>query len=420
MDDTPEQDGLFATCEPEFLRLINPFVLGYIINNEYLSESKYSIDSRILQRNTLICGAAGMGKSNACMYLLSSLWRNYDIPFLVLEAHTTRYRLPALLADCFRHTVKVFTPGNKAASPLRINALEVPPGVDVQSHIDGLMLLFQSSIKMNLSETNFLRQAFDLMYQQGSKPTLDDLDRCTSNQSFGFAGAQLERIRHRVRSIMSQLRQGAKADLFCSRNSISLRSLFSKPAIIELREALSDAEKNFCSNVILFLLYQFCRTRPITETLQHLVVLEDTERLVNNAAPYLNVNQKSEATSASSLAATLIAQLRFLGEGFVCATNNPAAVPSGIVDNSNLRIIFRILGDADFRTISGGTYLNENHRRVISSLGRGRAVVYKDRDATPYHLAIVFDKTLELPPPETCAESDQVVKEAMATLLGKQ
>lgn len=412
MDEQPEQSSLFSTADSR--NTFHPFVLGYIIDGEYVSDAKYSIDSKVLQRNALICGAAGMGKSNACMYMLSTLWRKYQIPFLLFEAYTTLYRMPMLLSDCFRNRTKLFTLGNRSVSPLKLNVLEVPPGVDVHCHMEGLILILQASFKMKLSESNFLRHAFNLMYQQGSRPSLDDLDRCIANQSFGFSGKELESIRQRLLSIIADLRKGAKADLFSRQNTIPHKVLFSQPTVIELREAVSDAEKNFCMNVILFLLYQYCRTRSIKEDLQHLVVLDNAEKIINADAPYLNVNQKSTGLSAASLAATFIAQLRCLEEGFLYATNTPAALPPPVIDNCNLRIIFRLLGDLDFRSISGGAYLNNDHRRVISSLARGRAVVYRDGDILPYHLAIMCDQLLEVPPPETPSESDEVVKEIMA------
>jgi hypothetical protein len=418
MADAPEIVSHFAVDEPDVARALNSFALGNIVNDGQVSDVKYYVDTRALLKNMLICGTFGTGKTNACIQMLSTIWRKHKIPFLVFESHTTHFRMPVLLADSFRTSTRVFTLGNKSVSPLQLNAFEVPAGADSQSHIDGLMLLFQSSFKMSLSETDFLRQALILMYQQGRKPTIDDLERSCANQSFGFSGKKLERLRQKIGSLIVQLRRGAKSDLFAAKCSLSHKSLFSQPAVIELREAVSDAEKNFCVNVLLFLLYQSSRSRTATESLKHLVVLDDAERLINTGAPYMNVNEKSEAASAAFLAASLIAQLRFYGHGLVTATSNPAMIPNTVVDNSNLRVIFRLLGDADYKSICGGTFLNEHHRRVIASQGRGLAVVYKECDTIPYHLSTLLDPALQVPVPETAAESDEVVREAISPRQG--
>jgi hypothetical protein len=409
----------FAVEEPDAARALSSFLLGYIIDGEQVSEAKYYVESRALLRNMLICGSFGTGKTSACIQMLSTLWRKHKIPFLIFESHTTHCRLPVLLVDPFRASTKVFTLGNRSVSPLQLNAFEVPTGADSQSHIDGLMLLFQASFKMTLSETDFLRQALILMYQQGRKPTIEDLERCTTNQSYGFSGKKLERLRQKIASILVQLRRGAKSDLFCAKHSSNHKNLFSQPAVVELREAISDAEKNFCVNVLLFLLYQTCRSRTASDSLKHVLVLDDAERLINSGAPYLNVNEKSDAASAASLTASLVTQLRFYGHGLVTATSNPAAIPNAIVDNSNLRVIFRLLGDADYRAVSGGTFLDDRHRRVIASQAKGLAVVYKECDTIPYHLSTLFDPSLQVKSPETAAESDDVVKEVMSVITGR-
>lgn len=420
MSHTPEV-AKFAVDEPDVARALNSFLLGHIIDGEEgPTDAKYYVDSRALLKNMLICGSLGTGKTTACIQMLSTLWRKHKIPFLIFESHTTRCRMPVLLAEPFLATTRLFTLGNKSVSPLQINAFEVPAGADSQSHIDGLMLLFQTSFKMSLSESDFLRQALILMYQQGRRPTIEDLERCTTNQSFGFAGKKLERLRQKIASILIQLRRGAKSDLFAGKSSSSHKNLFSQPAVIELREATSDAEKNFCLNVLLFLLYQNRRSDTAHESLRHLLVLDDAERMINTGAPYLNVNEKSDALSAAALASNLIAQLRFYGHGLVTTTSNPGAIPDTIVNNSNVRVILRLLGDADYKTVCGGTFLNDYHRRVIASQGKGCAVVYKDGDIFPYHVSIPFEPALQIRSPETAAESDDVVREVMSALTAKR
>ena len=411
-----DEVGQFAVEEPDVARALSSFLLGHVIDGAEVLNTKYFAETGTLLKTMLVCGSLGTGKTSTCIHLLSRLWRKYKIPFLLFDSHATNCRLPVLLADPFSTTINVFTLGNKSVSPLQINAFEVPAGVDSQSHLDGLMLIFQASFKMNLPESDFLRQALILMYQQGRRPTIDDLERCTTTQSFGFAGERLAETRQKIASILVQLRLGAKADLFVAKNAVSLKTLFSKPAVIELREAFSEAEKNFCLNVLLFCVYQSSRKLPAGQPLRQVLVLDDAETMMNTGAPFLNVNKKSDAASASSLSVSLLAQLRVYGYGLVIATNNPAALPETIVDNCNLRVIFRLLGNADYRAISGGTFFNEHHRRVIASQLSGHAVVYKAGDAVPYHLRTVFDPSLQIEIPETSEESDDIVRKVMSSI----
>ena len=60
--------------------------------------------------------------------------------------------------------------------------------------------------------------------------------------------------------------------------------------------------------------------------------------------------------------------------------------------------------------------LDDVQKRHVTALGQGRALVYAEKMEQPYHLQIMFDKTKEVPPPETPEESDEVVREAMRGL----
>ncbi len=66
--------------------------------------------------------------------------------------------------------------------------------------------------------------------------------------------------------------------------------------------------------------------------------------------------------------------------------------------------------------MGGAMNLDDIQKRHVTALGQGRAIVYAEKMEQPYHLAIMFDKTKEVPPPDTPAESDQIVRDAMKGL----
>ena len=97
-----------------------------------------------LSKHALIVGVTGSGKTNTCFGLLERVWdAGRGVPFLVIESAKSEYR--ALLRERSFAGLKVFTVGDETTSPLRINPLEVPPGVLVQTHLDYLKSLFAAA-----------------------------------------------------------------------------------------------------------------------------------------------------------------------------------------------------------------------------------------------------------------------------------
>ena len=76
----------------------------------------------------------------------------------------------------------------------------------------------------------------------------------------------------------------------------------------------------------------------------------------------------------------------------------------------------RIVAVDDRDAMGGAMNLDDVQKRHFTALGHGRAIVYAEKMEVPYHLQIMFDKTAEVPPPETPAESDEVVRQAMKGL----
>ncbi len=76
----------------------------------------------------------------------------------------------------------------------------------------------------------------------------------------------------------------------------------------------------------------------------------------------------------------------------------------------------RIVAVDDRDSMGGTMNLDDVQKRHVTALGQGPRPCLCRKMEQPYHLQIMFDKTKEVPPPETPEESDQVVRDAMKGL----
>src|SRR6202046_4547411 len=108
----------------------------------------------------------------------------------------------------------------------------------------------------------------------------------------------------------------------------------------------------------------------------------------------------------------MLAEIRSYGQGFIIADQIPNKLAPEALKNTNLKIMHRIVATDDRDSMGGAMNLDDIQKRHVTALGQGRAIVYAEKMEQPFHLAIMYDKSREVPPPETPEESDQIVRDA--------
>jgi len=84
--------------------------------------------------------------------------------------------------------------------------------------------------------------------------------------------------------------------------------------------------------------------------------------------------------------------------------------------NTNLKIMHRIVATDDRDSMGGAMNLDDIQNGIARPSVKGAPLVYAEKMDHPFHLQVMFDKTKEVPPPNTPEESDQIVREAMKGL----
>ncbi len=417
--------------------------IGNILDKNMDTGNLYYVDVDALQKHTIVCGVTGGGKTNTCFYLLNQLWR-YKIPFMVIEPAKSEYRHMMLMSETFKGHGQAFSLGDETVSPFRLNPFEIMKGVKVQTHLDALKSVFNASFEMYSPMPQVLEKALNAIYgvrgwdlvQNKNRrlppginvgdpdcppeiyPTMKDLFEIIDpiTESFGYSERIGPDVQAALKARIGSLLIGGKGQMLNTRRSIPPEILFGRPTVVELKMVSEDSEKSFLMGMILVFLYEYRESLGPHDNLQHVMLIEEAHRLLKNVPTSQSAESANPAGKAVEFFTNMLAEIRSYGQGFIIADQIPNKLAPEALKNTNLKVMHRIVATDDRDSMGGAMNLDDIQKRHVTALGQGRAIVYAEKMETPFHLAIMYDKTASVPPPETPHESDQVVREAMAGL----
>lgn len=417
--------------------------IGNILDRGVDTGNLYYIDVDAMQKHTIVCGVTGGGKTNTCFYLLGQLWK-FNIPFMVCEPAKSEYRHMMLMSETFKGVGQAFSLGDETVSPFRLNPFEIMPGVKVQTHLDALKSVFNASFEMYSPMPQVLEKALNSIYsvrgwdlvQNKCRrlppgvnlgdpdcppeifPTMKDLYEIIEpiTESFGYSERIGPDVQAALKARIGSLLIGGKGQMLNTRRSIPMEILFGRPTVLELKMVSEDSEKSFLMGMIMVFLYEYREALGPHDHLQHVMLIEEAHRLLKNVPTAQSGDSANPAGKAVEFFTNMLAEIRSYGQGFIIADQIPNKLAPEALKNTNLKIMHRIVAVDDRDSMGGAMNLDDIQKRHVTALGQGRAIVYAEKMEQPYHLAIMFDKTKEVPPPDTPAESDQIVRDAMKGL----
>ena len=418
--------------------------VGNILDRGIDTGNLYYIDVDALQKHTIVCGVTGGGKTNTCFYLLKQLWSRFNIPFMVCEPAKSEYRHMMLMSPTFKGVGQAFSLGDETVSPFRLNPFEIMPRVKVQTHLDALKSVFNASFEMYSPMPQVLEKAlnsiysvrgWDLVQNKNRRlppgmlpgdpdcppeiyPTMKDLYEIIEpiTESFGYSERIGPDVQAALKARIGSLLIGGKGQMLNTRRSIPMKELFGRPTVVELKMVSEDTEKSFLMGMLFVFLYEYREALGPNDHLQHIMIVEEAHRLLKNVPTAQSGDSANPAGKAVEFFTNMLAEIRSYGQGFIIADQIPNKLAPEALKNTNLKIMHRIVAVDDRDSMGGAMNLDDIQKRHVTALGQGRAIVYAEKMEQPYHLAIMFDKTTDIPPPETPEESDQVVRDAMKSM----
>ncbi len=358
-----------------------------------------TIKLKELARHGLIAGLPGSGKTNTCLYLLSQLGAR-DVPFLVVEPAKTEYR--GLIRQPGFENLLVFTLGDEMTAPFRLNPFELQPGVRLEVHLEALNVAINAALPQFGVLPTIIEEALEEVYAAagwrltdtgpaadypiyGARlfPTLVEFYRTAVQvvEGRGYQGELQDNIRAAVKGRIGSLLRGSKGQMFNCRRSLPSELLFNRPVVLEL-DSLSDDAKALTMMFLLIALREFRQMqarragRP-TASFQHLLLIEEAHRIIENVAAVGNPEVSAETRTKSVRAMTdFLVEMRAYGQGVLIAEQSPEKLASDAVRNTNLKIGHTLPGRQDREALAAAMIMDEAQERFMGKLRVGQAAVF--------------------------------------------
>lgn len=367
--------------------------IGQIVEDNTIGREEANVTLKELPKSALIVGMPGSGKTTLCFTVLSQLWRDHRIPFMVLEPAKSEYRALLTLPE-FANDMWVFTAGNEHICPFRLNPFEVPEGVVVSEHISALMTCFAGAFDLWEPLPVILERAIRNAYRTNGwseyeaggdrlelePPTMDSVYRHAVDvaSQASYQGEVAGNIKGAIETRLGSLLMGPKGRCFNSRRSIPLQQLLARPVVLEL-DALNEEEKALLMMFVLtFIRAHAKQTRPSGSPLAHVLLVEEAHVVIGRA----DANQGSQGGNAKSVAIRMftraLAEMRALGEGIVIADQLPTAIAPEAIKNTNLKVMHRLVSADDRSELGQAMILDAGQIEQAATLLPGRALVHKE------------------------------------------
>ena len=346
-----------------------------------------------MTRHFLIAGTTGSGKTMTCLSVVFQAWKNFGIPFLVLEtAEKAEYGLAlgALMED----DLQVFTVGDEKARPLHLDLLRVPKGISVEYHIGRLMQIFRAAFPLYPPAPLLLKEALYRLYEIAGWDI--EQDRKTADG----APIELNNIVEIVRNMLDtkysrydgELRGTVEASLLLRMESLAHGSsgkflggvgddesrweeLLRKPLVLEFKSIADEEEKALA---VLFLLYRIMAAARFESTANprrlHLTVVEEAHRVLRDRERSNSPDVADPRGAVVEEFANGLAEMRGFGEGLIILDQSPSRLSPAVISNTNLRIVHRLPAEPDQRVCGEGSGLSGPQRSAFSRLQTGEAL----------------------------------------------
>lgn len=395
------------------------FKLGVIQNSpgsENQTGTNASVPLKDFTMHGLIVGTPGSGKTYFSLGLLVQMWTKFSVPFLVVEPTKNEYRS---LIDIIPE-LQVFTPGKSSISPFIINPFIPPKNVTVETYISSLMTAFKAAFSMPSPLPDIFLAAINDSYNEyGWK--MDSTSDDPHAEPFGmyeFIRVFKRKIRNMdykgdvksniesagVVRLVSLLEQNS--NIYDNIHTIPLEDLITKPTVIELNAINNKEQKSLIMAFVLILICTYTKNNTnYGGGLKNLLLIDEAHVILGSSASS-EEGAPDAVGSASSTIEDMIAEVRACGTSIIIADQSPEKVGKGIVGNTNVKVVFRLVEKTAKDIIRNAINLSDLDYERLATLGLGEAILHHGKLKTEPLKIKTYSKFTDKPFRNVIADRD--------------
>ncbi len=365
------------------------------------------VKRRQFTKHALVTGFTGSGKTVTVLGMIHRL-RESGVPVLAIESAKQEYRglLGVPLFGKGPDPLWVFTVGNEAGAPLRLNPFELLPGIRVEAHISRLQTCFEAALPPIGPLSSMIGQALVEIYERAGWrltdlapgigepmdlrfPTMRDfflrMERIVEER--GYEGDVRSNVTAAVLGRIKPLTIGSKGLIFrdasahepgAIRKPSLATSLFSRSAVVELND-LNVEDKAL---MVMFLLTFLREYREMAKSndgdVVHVTVVEEAHNVLENVKSAGNSEGGAADTryKAVQAFANLLTEIRALGEGLIIADQSPEKLAPDAMRNTNIQIAHQLRDASDREAVARAMIMDDEQRDFLGKLPPGQAALF--------------------------------------------
>lgn len=288
--------------------------------NQKIGRFSLSVDD--LNRNVLIVGSTGHGKTSLVLKILEEA-EKASIKYLVFDLKKD-YQALGLLDN------SVYVSGKN----LRVNPLEPPAGISYKEWAVHFADVFSDSFSLLIGSRDYLLEnvvGLFSKWEEDFPPSLYDLLKYLEN--YGKRNDYFKVVSGRINGLLTA------TEVFDCNNGISFERLDNRNVVISM-DNLGVAEGHFLVSFVLSYFYYSAMHLKTTDQFKRVFVIDDAHSV-------LDVNQERDYAKGIPILHSIISKIRELGFGFIFSDQQISSVISSALQNTNTKFIGRInlLGD---------------------------------------------------------------------------
>ena len=340
-----------------------------------------------LAKHMLVVGTPGSGKTTFSVSLLDRLWKDHNIPFLVIEPAKNEYR--ALVQSI--PELQVFTPGKNFISPFVFNPFVPPKNVKLETYKSTLKTAFAAGVSMSTPLDKIFEESINNCYSdfrwldtytvddKGKIFNISDFIKCFQQtfDEIGYTGDAKNIGRAGV------VRLNSLVNLFDNYFSIPIEDILQKPTVIELAAVENSDQKALIIALLLLSILAYVNSNYVGEGgLKNVILLEEAHVLLD-ADTNAGQGDANPSAIAQGLVKRMLAEIRSYGVGLIIADQSPRKVSTDVVALTDMKMIFRLVESVDKQIIGDSTNMTDVQVQRMAKLKPGEAFLFFNKLEEP-------------------------------------